>query len=790
MTYSVETPFTGTPEVTLSTAEYAAVQFILIESDMGFVGLNASAFDSANPDGTSISVSLTYTDATTILGIVGHRDRTVSPGASYTGITLNTTNSAGSGNDASVSSFYDATPGASPVTVDGTLSSTHDWTIVGLALTESIYYEYEDQSDLDTWVVLPVQYNDDEAGGEVVSHLAGLPHSTSVKIRTLHTSVSAVTIDKYTDVTAEVTSTISGTNSGVESSAVTTLTPPSRPGIIHYPGHLGFYNWSYPNPGNRVTGFTTDDAQATLYAKQTIGSFDANTSGLSFLALVSAKTNPPVEHPFYILLNEFRQDGLTGGPDGEPEPETGVNHLGFDTQAVNDFIALAQSDQDDYDETMFLHSSSTYNPGTRLIAKDGDKWIMNPASTEWRHYQRKTLIRHYNNYGDAAISSGIRMTGIAWDNVDVRPRPNVGDNIPDEYGTLGESSTFRTDVSNQLDFLKETGVKMIGNVIGSIETSGVYEVEHVAVHLDGAFLEAILRGYTGHHSAAQILENWEGIERLRDASGNGLTGFTYPADYELWLVGQMTDTTTAATSAGQIANLESIWAAGSMVIDTERKRVYTRGTDADSGGYDRIREIDAWNTATGNPTGARTFDSSSGTAPDGIYKRSFANGTLYYNASSTDKSSTDTGVGTLGGREYAWVAAPAASTVVGRYRKVRRIEHVDVTIPISNTTSNAAFLEEGRLVGMYMPDGWDAADITLLSAPVQSDGSEPGSGSYFAVYNTADEEITITEPTAGFADTYISLEGLFLDGLGWTKIVASASQTTAARTVTLVFAIE
>lgn len=146
--YEVTTGFTGTPDIDLNAADDAAAQFHLISSDVGPVAINASAWaDTGATDDDTPTVSLTYTDADEILGIVAHRDRTVTVGSGYTAVTLNTTNGAGGGQDASVSSERDATPGASPVTVDATLSSAHDWTIVALALTVGNLVVYGDTSD-------------------------------------------------------------------------------------------------------------------------------------------------------------------------------------------------------------------------------------------------------------------------------------------------------------------------------------------------------------------------------------------------------------------------------------------------------------------------------------------------------------------------------------------------------------------------------------------------------------------------------------------------------------------
>ena len=679
--YSVITGFTGTPNIDLTASDDAAVQFIRITANRYSAGYtvvldaNTSADVGATDDATP-TVNLTYTNADIVVGVATHRDvgsHSFTQGSNYTANVLNTTSASGGGEDVSVSSEYDLTPGASAVTVDGTLAASHDWIMWAAAFYEAdpasvsavvvdeyaqtvaqatatvtgsgtLSYEYR-SGGAGSWTTVPVQHHDDYAGGEIVSWLGGLPENTSLELRT----------------------DMNGNASYATSASFTSLTQPTTMGTAHYLGARPVVFWSYPDSGNRVTGETSDAVQHGFYGDQVSIAFDANSTGLTFLDNVDAETNSPNQIYLYTLLNEIRHDGGTGGPDGEPLAETGVNHLLSVTADVTEFHTYAQSTGANYSEDIFLHQTSK-TVANRLSSDDGDKWVMEPADTTWQALQRKLIIKRYLTYAGAGVTSTRRFTGIAWDNVDVRPNRSTTTSV--EYGTTGKSATYRADVSTQLDYLMATGIRMIGNVIGDIENGGDYEVEHVAVHLDGAFLEAILRGYSGHHSPAQIEENWLGIERLRDADGNPTTGFTYPADYELWLVGQTSDTTTAATSSGLEAQIEAVWAAWGMVVDTSRSRVFHRGADSDSGGYDRLREVDAWDTDTGDPTADRTFDTSSGTTPDGIWKRTFDNGTLYYNVSTTSKSSTDSGVGTLGAREFIFVS----SSGVVMFQGLQRIE--------------------------------------------------------------------------------------------------------------------
>ena len=109
----------------------------------------------------------------------------------------------------------------------------------------------------------------------------------------------------------------------------------------------------------------------------------------------------------------------------------------------------------------------------------------------------------------------------------------------------------------------------------------------------------------------------------------------------------------------------------------------------------------------------------------------------------------------------------------------RRAVHT-FTIAKAGTTSAAINIVGGAPVALMMPADWDAADITFQA-------SADGGTTYYDVYDDAGNKVTLTVA----ADRYVGFDSDTKDNLSGVfdlKLVASASQTSAARTLYLVTA--
>ena len=105
---------------------------------------------------------------------------------------------------------------------------------------------------------------------------------------------------------------------------------------------------------------------------------------------------------------------------------------------------------------------------------------------------------------------------------------------------------------------------------------------------------------------------------------------------------------------------------------------------------------------------------------------------------------------------------------------------VDVIIPNGTALSNATDLEGATVVGLRMPDGWDAADISFLAGPAADD---------LLSVNTSSAEVVITVA----ADQHIILDKNLLRGAGRfiqvrSGVSAVPVNQTPARTITLLLA--
>jgi len=102
---------------------------------------------------------------------------------------------------------------------------------------------------------------------------------------------------------------------------------------------------------------------------------------------------------------------------------------------------------------------------------------------------------------------------------------------------------------------------------------------------------------------------------------------------------------------------------------------------------------------------------------------------------------------------------------------------LDCTIPIGGTVSNEVDISQYRYFSFLMPAGWDAATLTIQ-------GSAVAGGTKRTIKN--DVGVTFPVMTVAVDTIYaIDLNALMLAGVFYVSFVASAAQTTAARTIKL-----
>lgn len=103
----------------------------------------------------------------------------------------------------------------------------------------------------------------------------------------------------------------------------------------------------------------------------------------------------------------------------------------------------------------------------------------------------------------------------------------------------------------------------------------------------------------------------------------------------------------------------------------------------------------------------------------------------------------------------------------------------DLTIAQSGTESTAFYLNGGHLVGFRMPSGWDTATIAYQGAMTGT--TEPASGDWQTIYADGGD---LAETVAAAKSVQVSPTKVY--GWDWIRLKASAAQTTAARTITVV----
>lgn len=111
------------------------------------------------------------------------------------------------------------------------------------------------------------------------------------------------------------------------------------------------------------------------------------------------------------------------------------------------------------------------------------------------------------------------------------------------------------------------------------------------------------------------------------------------------------------------------------------------------------------------------------------------------------------------------------------------IRTVSVTIANGASLSSAAHIG-GGLVKIIMPAEWDAAALTFQHAGY--DGA-----TFQDLYDTAGSELSVTEPSGGFADVTVHMKAAEWLIFGQLKVrsgtSAAAVNQTPARTIQLVY---
>jgi len=101
-------------------------------------------------------------------------------------------------------------------------------------------------------------------------------------------------------------------------------------------------------------------------------------------------------------------------------------------------------------------------------------------------------------------------------------------------------------------------------------------------------------------------------------------------------------------------------------------------------------------------------------------------------------------------------------------------QQVTFTIAQNGTASAAVDMRACTMARLHMPSGWDTAN---LEVQLSTDGV-----TYNTVYDQYDSKVTISAA----ASRVILLSPGDWWGVRWMKLVATAAQTTAARTITAI----
>lgn len=113
-----------------------------------------------------------------------------------------------------------------------------------------------------------------------------------------------------------------------------------------------------------------------------------------------------------------------------------------------------------------------------------------------------------------------------------------------------------------------------------------------------------------------------------------------------------------------------------------------------------------------------------------------------------------------------------------------------VTISSGIALSDGVLTGEGKLVGIYFPAAWDAANLTFQTGPEVQGSLGVADVTWHDVYKQDGNELVITEPTGGFDGRYVELDDVpGLDGAEWIRVRSGTGTTpvnqTADRVLTL-----
>lgn len=312
------------------------------------------------------------------------------------------------------------------------------------------------------------------------------------------------------------------------------------------------------------------------------------------------------------------------------------------------------------DETWFLHSAEPGTLANRLtrVEDSATKHLLNLANAEvlaFLYEEDKWMEVEYHGTGLATANH--RTQHRILDNYFVeldRLELPVADS-PVEYANAAAMHAAFDDLTTTL---QQSGARVGANVLVNNDTVQA-EVEAVGASLDLWWFETIWTSFSGSTPSYRTDAQWviccetveAGIAAGKMVSCNG----------------QIVDTSASYSfSADDITQQIFIWASWMLCTDTAREMVTFRAFDSSSDGVRRVRTRAEWDLVTGNPTGARTFDTNGGTltTPTGCWYRTFENGTLILNITGSSRSYSVAGGGTLAAREAAWVPNAGGAVVL------------------------------------------------------------------------------------------------------------------------------
>lgn len=499
--------------------------------------------------------------------------------------------------------------------------------------------------------------------------------------------------------------TINGTNP-VASAGFTTLAAPDlTPAAEYLPAaKLSFF----PNKPNTSAPISSADTPTTIshadYVEITRpSSLAAGDPDYDFLvSLRGVRADAAVAQ--YLMSSQLYYDP-TAGSAGSLAKVSERSRMQWDTRTAGSMVEVWDNLIASEGEAMFLHSASPTSAANRITS--GGQWRLNPGNAGVRLAHRKAIVRSMlEAHSDAVSNAAGRFSGIIrWDNWWCQAQDS-----PIEYAS-GFNQAWLDDMNALADALADTGVTVYANLTG--DNPATDEQEQLGAHLDGALLEAKLPGTAQLAlSSATTHDRLTTVEHLLSVTAGA---YLPPADFVVILHGQITD--TSAGYAVSQAEVEAVLGYYLLSCDATMSRTFGRPADEHDPGYNYFqKDIDANRGLSGTradyaidfgaPTATRSFVAGTGTSPDGIWKRTFTNGTIYMNITPTGGSgrtitNPDTGT-SLAPKRTEWVAAAAGP--------------VDLTPAASGAGAAAAALVTGLLLPGMTAAGTASASVTLTAA--------------------------------------------------------------------------